>query len=789
MKKFLLLLASCVLTGTMMARQLTPDQALALAMGRLNTAQPGGAKARATGFSAASVRLTHTETTGQDVPVLYVYNIAQDGGIIIASADDRAPGLLGYTDGGDFAGAKQNKSFMAWLENCSKALSHIDAMPEQTPSAQYRTRALTTAVRPLLGEIEWDQGAPYNLLTPMREGRPSEDAELETVHAPTGCVATALAQVMMYHQWPVTGTGSHTNRNDSTQIVDFCQSTYEWSKMLPFYEGGESEESRMAVAELMRDLGCALDMDYGYAASGATDPDVLRALTDHFGYDKGMRLLYRYECSSEEWNRLLQTELNEQRPVIFSSEVTSGGGHEFVIDGYDANGLYHVNWGWGGMSNGYFDMNVMAPYDHGIGGFVGNYTIEQVMTIGVKPDEEGTSVAEPELVMTRHFLYDQEEEVWYYKINNYGLGDFTGETGLAMESPTGEVARLTSYDCKEEPLCFYEYCTYTFGEPEIPGLGYKLYPYYCDVMGGEVKRIPALYNGYCTLESFEKDGEYYWGYIAKETAGVKIDSVEVKHNFVGFSPQLNITLSNSIYSEKEYAEDILIQIYKIEGEEEIYVCQGKGQPFIKPGESQEIIVRCSDVKEEFRGKIYEGEYRYYLYLTVGRAKYQMKSGTFDMVVVPPSEITYSDFDINKTEFLPGEELVASMAVANTGGYDMKTLSFVIVKIVDKKAKVVDSTDLRDVDIEAGSDDVYTFKKVLSYEPDEYFGVFFVNGKRVEGSPAFGFVIADPSAIDKVEAAPDGDGKKALYDLQGRPVQQVRKGEMYIIGKDKFVVVE
>lgn len=785
MKKNLLLLISFVLAGTTMARQLTPEQALTLAMSKLNAAQPERARALAAGTKTANVKLTHTETTGQDVPLFYVYNIAK-GGFIIASADDRVSSLLGYIDSGDFDSAKQNESFMAWLESCSMALSHIENMPEQTRSAANGTRALTTAVRPLLGEIEWNQKAPYNLLTPMREGKSDEDAEPETIHAPTGCVATAIAQVMMYHQWPVTGTGIHTNQFDDTQTINFSQSTYQWSKMLPFYNGNESEESKMAVAQLMKDVGCAVDMKYDYSSGSSSDEKVFRALTNHFGYDKSMRLLNRYECSSEEWNNLLQTELNEKRPVLFSAMTPSWGGHEFVIDGYDINGLYHVNWGWGGQSNGYFDMNVMAPYYQGIGGFAGGYTIEQTMVIGVKPDVTGTSVAKPELVMTKHFLYDTDEQEWSYNVSNLGVGDFTGETGLAMESPTGEVTKVTSYRCDEKPIPFYATYTYSFGEPEVQSLGYKLYPYYCDVIGGEIKPITVLYNGFCTLQSVEVDGVYTWDYDEEEVPDVQVDNVEIKHNFVGFVPQLNITLSNPITSTKEYTEDIIVEIYKITGGEELYVCKGIGQAFIMPGESQEIAVRCSAVEQEFEGKIDEGEYRYYLHIGMGRTRYQVNTATFEMVIIPPSEITYSDFSLNKTEYLMGEELTASMKVTNTGGYDMKTLMFVIA--LDGEHSPLDMVVLQNIDIEEGCDKIITFKKVLSYNPGNYFGAFFENGNQLEDVPSIDFAITAPTAIREVVTTPANDRKESIYDLQGRPVKQMRKGGLYI-SKGKTVVAE
>ena len=783
MKKYLLLITSFVLTGTMMARQLTPDEALVLALGKMNTAQSESTRALAADNNETRASLTYTEMGGQDVPLYYVYNIAK-GGFIIASADDRASSLLGYTDSGDFAGAKQNLSFMAWLKDCSKALSRLSSMPEQTRSVSAQTRTLTTSVQPLLGEIKWNQGAPYNLLTPLRVGYPDAEAEPDTVHAPTGCVTTALAQVMMYHQWPVTGTGSHTNENDSLQSIDFSQSTYQWSKMLPVYKGSESEESQMAVAQLMNDLGCALDMNYGYFDSGTSDQNILKALGNHFGYDKSMRLVYRYECSSEEWNDLLMTELNEKRPVPFGAVVTSGGGHEFVLDGYDINGLYHVNWGWGGLSDGYFDINVMAPHDQGIGGFVGNHTIEQVMVIGVKPDVDETSVAKPEVVMNRHFVFDKETQQWTYQVKNYGLGDFTGEMGIAMESPAGEITKQTTEKYDSIPLVLFQKIEFSFDAPLAPGPGYMLYPYYCDEVDGEMKRMPVIYNGFGTLYSVEEDSVYTWNSDVDEIADINLVSVEVKHNYVGFDPQLNITLSNSATSLKEYAEHISVDIYtKVDGEEK-RVCSGYGQGFVMPGETKELIVRCNDVAEAFKGKIVEGEYKYYLYLYLGGRYSQIDAASFEMVITTPSEITYSDFTINKTEFQPNEELTASMTVANTGGYDMKTLAFVI--LTKEEEKLVDAVLLNNVDIEADSSETYTFKKAISYTPGEYIGAFFENSHLVQESPIFEFSVGDPTTLDKVEPAPATGGKSGIYDLLGRPVQQVRKGGVFI-GKNKFLV--
>ena len=784
MKKFLLLITSFALTGTMTARQLTPDEALALALGKMNAAQPEHTRALTADNNATRASLTYTEMSSQDVPLYYVYDIAE-GGFIIASADDRTSSLLGYTDSGDFDGAKQNLTFMAWLKDCRKALSRLSHMPEQTRSASADTRTLTTSVRPLLGEIKWNQNAPYNLLTPLRVGYPNAEAEPDTVHAPTGCAATAVAQVMMYYQWPATGTGSHTNLNDSTQTVDFSQSTYQWSKMLPVYQGGESEESRVAVAQLMRDVGCALNMDYGYAGSGAYNDEILKTLATYFSYDKSMRPVDRTMYSSDEWNDLLLTELNEKRPIIFrATEIATLIGHFFILDGYDTNGLYHVNWGWGGYCDGYYDMNLMDPINYGPSGYEGGYTFKQDAILGVKPDVEGTSVAKPELEMPQHFLFDAQTQQWTYCVLNHGLGDFTGEVGIAMESPTGEVTKLTTDKYTDKPIGFYQNFRYSFAPPAAPGPGYMLYPYYSEEVDGEMKRIPAAYNCFSTLYSVEEDSVYHWDYDETEVADIALDSVVVKHNFVGFDPQLNITLTNYATSLKEYAESIAVNIYTMVDDEKELVCSGYAQAFIMPGETKELIVRCNDVAEEFKGKIVEGEYTYYLYFVLGDSYFKVDSASFEMLIMPPSEITYSDFTINKTEFLPDEELTASMTVANAGGFDMKTLDLTIFRRSD--LSFVDNIGFNFTDIDADSNETFTFKKAISFDPGEYIATFYVDGEQLKDAPDFEITVLDPTALDKVQSAPVNDGKSGIYDLQGRPVQQVHKGEMYI-GKSKFMV--
>lgn len=784
MKKFLLFLISFVLVGTMMARQLTPDEALALAMGRMNASQSMRARTLATGANAARVNLVHTEATDEDVPLYYVYNIS-DGGFIIASADDRASSLLGYTDNGTFEGAMQNLSFMAWLEDCSQALQWISQMPEvegKTPSAQ--TRALATSVAPLLGDIQWNQGAPYNNTTPLKSAKDSEGNTV-TKHAPTGCVATAVAQVMMYYKWPDTGTGSHTNLKDESQTVDFSKSTYQWSKMLPTYKGNESQEAQNAVAKLMSDVGCALDMDYGYDESGASHLDIATALADYFKYDKGLIGKSRNMYTSQGWNDLLMTELDAQRPILFRATATSGGGHAFVLDGYDTNGLYHVNWGWGGLSNGYFNVNVMDPDNQGTGGYAGGYTIGQRIYVGVKPDKTGTSVAKPDLVVTKHFTIDREANQFSCRISNNGIGVFKGELGLVMESSAGKKTYVKRYDYSNNGIQYQYGSPFTIDFPQVNAAGYTIYPYYCDVLGGEMKRVAAPISCFSTLRSVLKNGKYTWDYDYANIADVSISDQKVEHNYVAFAPKLTFKVTNPASSKKEYVESAYVYITKFVDDEEKVVCSGMAPVFLKPGESKDVVVKCNNVTKEFKGNITPGEYNYSIEVSMGGYNYVLSSGTFNMIETPESNIGYDNFAINKRTFEVGEELEARVKVTNTGGYDEKNLAFAIFEIVGNQYVYVGETALKGVEINAGSSKTCSFNMKVTFGPGNFVGTFFEGNKQI--SSLVEITVVEPTALDEIKTEPDTtDGKSAVYDLQGRPVQQLQKGSLYI-GNGKFVI--
>lgn len=272
-----------------------------------------------------------------------------------------------------------------WLKSYSSYVKNFREGKVSAKKIEYTTA--TPVVQPLL-TTKWNQKEPYNSLCPG-----------DNYHGicPTGCVATAMAQIMNYWEWPTTGQGEHSYRNDfRIETVDFSKSNYEWNNMIDeylyvknssvFIVEGWTKEQGDAVAKLMYDCGVATNMIYAYNGSSTTDHEVKVALTKHFKYD--CQFYPRDSYTTPQFINLITTELDNARPIFFSG-TGEGGGHAFVADGYDSNKFLHINWGWGGMSDGYFNIDYMNPSSLGTGGGTGGFTHEQCITF-MQPNKNGT---------------------------------------------------------------------------------------------------------------------------------------------------------------------------------------------------------------------------------------------------------------------------------------------------------------------------------------------------------------------------------------------------------------
>lgn len=389
MKTFILssLLLSLTI-GHASARQLTPAQALERARSERNIPQQSIQNINSTTASEPTPVFT---MSSDDRNTLYVFNNGGTaGGFMVVSADDATPkAVLGYSDTGYFDPQSIPESMEWWLGGYSKQIAAVGedateqsaAEPRMEPMAS--TKIARRAIAPIVHTL-WNQTAPYNIKCPTINGH----------HCPTGCVATAMAQVMMVHQWPVTGTGSHSYTPpaiDSMLTMDFSQTTFEWDLMKDSYSASATDESAQAVATLMYACGVAVNMNYHATASGSNFSTTASSLIKYFDYDQSLTCLTRDYYDLETWTNMIYSELEQGYPVLYGGQNNTVG-HAFVCDGYSDDDYFHINWGWGGTSNGYFLLTALDPAEQGVGGSAEGYNMSQQIIIGMRRATDDSSI-------------------------------------------------------------------------------------------------------------------------------------------------------------------------------------------------------------------------------------------------------------------------------------------------------------------------------------------------------------------------------------------------------------
>lgn len=366
------------------AASLSPEQALA----RFNSNRPHKVAAPF-GKSVNNFQLQST------VDNLYVFSTGT--GFVVLPNEDSAPVLLGYSDTGEFD-LESNSSLRQWFDFYNRQLNYLKNHPEDKEVLKIRHKS-RAEISPLL-KTEWNQEYPYNMLCPKVDGH-------ETV---TGCVATAMAQVMKYHNFPEHGKGTHSyfwRPGEEELSFNYDSIPFLWERMDNIYDKESSNEARHAVAELMLGCGVSVNMHYEPGGSGAATVMMGESLIDIFGYSKSLWMPNRAYYGYEEWEDMIYSDLAEGLPVLYSGAGTDGG-HQFVCDGYSSDGFFHFNWGWGGLSNGYFLLTALNPDHLGVGGGAGGFNTTQIATLGVRP---GTDKDKPVYVFynTDSFFSDIKE--------------------------------------------------------------------------------------------------------------------------------------------------------------------------------------------------------------------------------------------------------------------------------------------------------------------------------------------------------------------------------------------
>ena len=393
-KQLLLFFVFSALSLSCWAGKVTVDQALRTASSFMS-----GKTFKIAVCSRKQVSLHRTKETP-----FYVFN-ATDGGFVVVSGDDRTREILGYSLTGSLDMDSLPANLQWWLDEYARQISALGTSTVAVNTS--RVLSAASAISPLI-DTKWDQGAPYNNMCPDGNGKDYYESGYDAGNrCLTGCVATAMAQVMCYWKWPKSSTALGAYIAKNFEVKSLPSTTFKWDLMKDSYGNSETGEAVDAVAELMRYCGQAAMTDYMTYQSGAYL--FQEVMSGAFSYSRNMRNIYRDQYNLDEWENIIYRELAEGRPVIYNGYSTNGG-HEFIVDGYDTNGLFHINWGWGGSYDDYFLLSVADPYMPSVDGnsSSGGYRYNQFALVGIKPFREGES--EPYALLSE----DAQTVTFYY---------------------------------------------------------------------------------------------------------------------------------------------------------------------------------------------------------------------------------------------------------------------------------------------------------------------------------------------------------------------------------------
>lgn len=371
-----LLLLGSLGSLSVLALPLTPEEALQ----RISVNSPTGIQKR---IPMARPQYVRPVKTSAGTQAIYLFDYPNQGGYLILSADDRFSPVLGYSDKGNLSDENLPDGLRWWLNSIADEISAV--IDSNAEIIKYSDSAPAEATEPVqLVQTKWGQTDPYNKYTPV----------ISEKQSPTGCVATALSQVMNYYQWPPAPVGEvtyeDTSKPKNTYSMVYDGITFNWDAMLPEYDEESSEESIDAVATLMKAVGYGVHMTYGASSSGATDANAIEAMKNFFKYSSDVHHIRRESFLREEWDNMLYSQLKAGMPLYYTGRDAvwlGSGGHAFVCDGYDGNGYFHFNWGWNDKYNGYFLTSCLTPAGAGTGGYINGYNYTQSVFVNMHPDD------------------------------------------------------------------------------------------------------------------------------------------------------------------------------------------------------------------------------------------------------------------------------------------------------------------------------------------------------------------------------------------------------------------
>ncbi len=536
----------------------------------------------------------------EKVPLLYVFDIGNEGGIILVSGDDIASPVLGYTFSGSFDIENLPYNFQKWIEGYKKQISFaIENEMEASQAVEDMWRSLIEGdfefeterrLNPLC-TTTWNQTPYYNAMCPGG--------------SVTGCVATAMAQVMKYWNHPAQGTGMHSYNHDvyGTLSVNFGATTYEWSQM-----PNSISSNNNAVATLNYHCGVSVDMGYSPNESGAwvveDDSPVCAesAFKNYFGYSNSLHGEKRENYSTTQWVQMMYSDLDAGRPLVYAG-FGGGGGHCFVADGYNSGDFFHFNWGWGGSYDGYFHIDALDPGGTGTGGGTGGYNTGHQAIFGMIPETttsnydlslyDNLTVSPGSISMGDAFSVQAV-------VGNFGANDFNGEFAAFVFDANNNA--IDNVSIVSDNLLAGYYNTYTFSTGGmttlLPG-SYTISVYYRTSGDNWIQVGDGSYNNSVALTvQNESDIELYssWNISCGTTItqgqpfDVIIDianygnstfygSFDVSlYDLDGYFVETIATLSGAALDPNNFYDDLMFSTYGVSLEPGTYLMAAQHQP-------------------------------------------------------------------------------------------------------------------------------------------------------------------------------------------------------------------
>jgi hypothetical protein len=537
MKKYLFITLSLLVCVLAMAEPINSKKALEIATGYL---AESGAPRRA----AAQMSVQPFQTDRQGNPLMYAVNNGGDGYVIV-SGDDRMRQVLVYSNSGSLDLDDMPSNMRYWLQSlCTDMQLLIDA-GYQLQAVDSRRAAVDVKpeIRPMLS-CKWGQGDPYNTLCPM-------DGDKLSL---TGCVATAMAQVLYYHKMvrkaeipsqPLQDSQAYEGeRGISVPALNAADYVIDWDQLIDIYDETSSDSQKQNIAKLMYFCGAAVRMDYGSDVSLASDKDISPVLIDYFGFSKGTRLVSRSSYTEQQWAELMYNELKNGRPIIYGGAGTEGG-HQFVIDGYNGNELFHINWGWDGRYDNFVALSVLnsdGNFPIGARESTAEFASDQGAVINA--EYGGTAPAAQRLSFYSSRI--DKNKILFDLINNTGYENSFDVCMAYKDLKTGKTdyfdnSKATFKDLKNE---YYGTYSFTFTTPYPPAANNEIivYPVSRVVGTDEWLTISDPVLQYAKV-SYDAEGNVTLSLYPTEnlTASISVDG----NNFAGNTQKIKAAVTNT----------------------------------------------------------------------------------------------------------------------------------------------------------------------------------------------------------------------------------------------------